>query len=130
MKNKLKAWLDNLQMYVIVDGADNSVTLSKRLVKDMGVMEMTTQPKVMVFRVMGGYGFMVDPEVEQETQLNDIQYNEKHKTIGFETLCPTVNRILYDYGLPQGRYKLGIKRHRSKGKVFYAISKPNGEHLG
>lgn len=130
MKNKLKAWLDNLQMYVIVDGADNSVTLSKRLVKDMGIMEMATQPKVMVFKVMGGYGFMVDPEVEQETQLNDIQYNDKHRTIGFETLCPTVNRILYDYSLPQGRYKLGIKKHRSKGKVFYAISKPNGKHLG
>jgi hypothetical protein len=117
-------------MYVIADGADNSVTLSKRLVKDMCVMDMTTQPKVIVFKVMDGYGFMVDPEVDQETQLNDIQYNEKHHTIGFESLCPTVNRILYDYGLPQGRYKLAIKKHRSKGKVFYAISKPNGKHLG
>lgn len=130
MLKKFKQWIDDRRMYVIVDGADNSVTLSKRLVKDMGVMEMTTQPKVMVFKVFGGYGFMVDPDVEQETQLNNIQYNEKHRTIGFETLCPTVNRILYDYHLPQGRYKLGIKKRRTKGKVFYTIHEPYGKFIG
>ena len=117
-------------MYVIVDGADNSITLSKRLVKHMGVMDMNEQPKVIVFRIPknNAYGFMVNPVVDQETQLCDIQYNDKYKSIGFESLCPTVNRILYDYGIPSSRHRLSIKLFRtSEGKCYYQICKPNGE---
>lgn len=130
MIKKIRQWFNNRAMYVIVDGADNSITLSKRLVRDMAVMDMGVQPKVMVFRIpdLECYGFMVNPEVEQETQLSDVQYNDKHKTIGFESLCPTVNRILYDYRMPCAMSKLSVKKHRTKeGKVYYQICKPNGE---
>lgn len=125
MIKKILQWFDNLTMYVIVDGSDNSITLSKRLVKNMGVMKMSDQPKVMVFRIpdMDSYGFMVNPDIEQQTQLNDIQYNSKHRSIGFESLCPTVNRILYDYQLPSGRFKLSVKKHHMEGKAFYQIQK-------
>lgn len=129
MIDKIRQWF-NRGMYVIVDGADNSVTLSKQLVKDMGVMDMTVQPKVMVFRIPDkqSYGFMVNPKVEQETQLNDVQYNDKHKSIGFESLCPTVNRILYDYAMPCAACKLSVKKHRTAtGEVYYQICRPNGE---
>ena len=129
MIEKIRQWF-NRGMYVIVDGADNSVTLSKRLVKDMGVMDMGVQPKVIVFRIpdMQSYGFMVNPDVEQETQLSDVQYNDKHKSIGFESLCPTVNKILYDYAMPCAMCKLSVKKHKTAvGKVFYEICKSHGE---
>lgn len=128
MIKRIRQWFDNRSMYVVMDGADNSITLSKRLVKDMGVMDMGVQPKVMVFRISEGYGFMVNPDVEQETQLNDVQYNEKYKTVGFESLCPTVNRILYDYAMPCAKYKLSVKKHRTAiGTIYYQICKPNGK---
>jgi hypothetical protein len=131
MIKKIKQWIDNLSMYVVVDGADSSVTLSKRLVKDMGVMDMCVQPKVIVFRIpeKQSYGFMVNPKIEQETQLCDIQYNEKYKTIGFESLCPTVSRILFDYNIPITSCKLSVKRYRTAtGDIYYLICKPNGKH--
>ena len=46
------------------------------------------------------YAFTLNPDIDQPTCLADIQYNSKHHSIGFESLCPTVNRIFYDYGLP------------------------------
>ena len=129
MWNKLLQFIDNQLMYVIVDGADNSVTLSKRLTKNMKLMEQT-QAKVFVFRIpeSASYGFMLNPNIEQETQLSGVQYNGKYKSIGFESLCPTVNRILYDYALPSGKHKLSVKRQRTKdGQVYYQICKPYGE---
>ena len=131
MIKKIKQWLDNLSMYVVVDGSDSSITLSKRLVKSMGVMDMCVQPKVIVFRVPDkqAYGFMVNPTIEQETQLCDIQYNEKYKTIGFESLCPTVSRILFDYNIPITSCKLSVKKYRTAtGEPYYLICKPNGKH--
>lgn len=130
MIKKIRQWLDNLSMYVVVDGEDSSVTLSQRLVKDMGVMNMEIQPKVIVFRLpeCHSYGFMLNPDIEQETQLCDIQYNDKYKTIGFESLCPTVSRILFDYNIPVSKCKLSVKKHRIVGgKIYYIICKPNGK---
>lgn len=129
MIKKIRQWLDNRSMYVIVDGADNSITLSKRLVKDMGVMDMDIQPKVIVLWLPEKqcYGFVVNPAVEQETQLCDIQHNDKHKSIGFESLCPTVNRMLYDYNLPCSSCKLSVKKHHTTNLVYYQICRPNGE---
>lgn len=72
------------------------------------------------------YGFTVNPALEQETQLADIQYNEKYKTIGFESLCPTVSRILYDYGMPyELKLKLTVTVHQlGDGGFFYNIERP------
>ena len=94
-------------VYVIADSTDNSVTLSRRLFRHLHVMEQE-QAKVYVFTVKGSasrfgrevYAFMLNPPIQQETHLADIQYNDKHKCIGFECLVPTVNRIFYDYGIP------------------------------
>jgi hypothetical protein len=80
----------------------------------MGVMKQETA-KVFVFRLGNAavdsvgksgsnYAFALNPPLGgQPTQLCDIQYNSKHRTIGFETLCPSVNRIFYDYGLPSDK---------------------------
>jgi hypothetical protein len=114
---------------VILDPADNSVTLSKHLFSHIrnnsGVAEKAT---VFVFRVSGtgSFGFMVNPDIDKPTQLCDIQYNGKYKCIGFETLNPSVGRILYDYGLSaEHSYKLSVSVKETNGKLFYQIDKPS-----
>jgi len=112
-------WYRHRSLYVIADPADNSVTLSRALFEHMDVMNQE-QAKVFMFhlcnvvtenKVQSGalYAFTLNPDIQQPTQLCDIQYNSKYRTIGFETLCPTVNRILYDYGLPNCKTKLTVE---------------------
>ena len=102
-------WYRHRELYVIADPCDNSVTLSRLLFEHMGVMDKE-QTKVFVFKLCNAvtdnpetngatYAFSLNVP-SGSTQLCDIQYNAKHRTIGFETLCPSVNRIFYDYGLP------------------------------
>lgn len=117
-------WYRHRSLFVILDPSDNSVTLSKGLFDYMDVMSLDVA-KVFVFHLCNTateepkqsgaiYAFMLNPKLEQETQLADIQYNSKHRTIGFECLCPTVNRILYDYGLSaNAKVKLSVEPHLS-----------------
>lgn len=112
-------------LYVIADGSDNSVTLSRRLYRLLGV-EKLERAKVFVFRVSsdGSYGFTLNPAFADSTQVSDIMYNSKYRCIGFESLCPTVNRILYDYGLPSGhKYKFTVEPVRAGAFTYYKILK-------
>lgn len=91
-----------LRHYVVADSRDNSITFSHALFRHISKrVNGSEDAKVIVFRVpeCGCYGFMVNPRLSQETQLADIQYNGKFRSIGFESLCPTVVRIFTDYGL-------------------------------
>lgn len=123
MIKKLRIWLMRVwrwyrhrALYVIVDPTDNSVTLSRGLFDHMDVMNQEVA-KVFVFSIPGeiglpankSYAFALNPGIKQPTQLCDIQYNSKYRSIGFETLCPTVNRILYDYALPNHKTKLSVE---------------------
>jgi len=139
MFDKIKNWLRRRSFYVICDPADNSVTLSKALFKHMGVMKMekaqvyvfSLATGMLPFRDKGEYGFITNPEFDCETQLADIQYNGKHKTIGFECLVPTVNRIFYEYGLPHDKpVKLSVEVCRAGNIQYYKICKPHDKHLG
>lgn len=140
LKHLLSRWWLQYQqrtLYVIADPADNSITLSRRLFKRMDVMKLDVA-KVMVFTVAdinlrSSYAFCVNPQLDEPTQLADIQFNSKHKTIGFESLVPTVNRIFYDYGLPFNRkVKLSVSVERqtlvtplgSQQLVYYKILRP------
>lgn len=101
-------------MFVIADGRDNSVTFSRRLFNHLHVFEQE-EAKVYVFHLCNSvqgplYAFMLNPEIELPTQLADIQFNQKHKCIGFECLVPTVNRILYDYRIqPERSVRLSVR---------------------
>lgn len=131
MFDKLKNWFRRRSFFVICDPSDNSITFSKALFKHLKVMDGDTA-KMYVFRVGGDYAFAINPDLGgAETQLADIQYNAKHKTIGFECLVPTVNRIVYDYGLPHDRkVKLSVKAGRSGDIKYYKICRPHDKHLG
>ena len=121
-----------LRYYVIADSNDNSITFSRKLYKHIElnshVEDSQAAVKVFVFKVpdLNSYGFMINPELDKETQLADIQYNSKYKTIGFESLVPSVNRIFNDYGLPFGsKTKLTVTvRHLPCNKIFYNIERP------
>ena len=129
MNFKMKKWWQSLRHYVIADPADNSVTLSKalflRIRNNAGEGEAA---RVFVFRITedGSFGFAVNPKMEHPTQWCAIQYNGKYRCIGFETLCPSVGRILYDYGLPADtRVKLSVSVQRAAGMTYYRIEKPH-----
>lgn len=139
--SKIKKWWQSLRFYVIADPADNSITLSKVLfnhIKDNA--EEGDEARVFVFRVNGTqqYGFMVNPHIEQPTQMCDIQYNDKYRCIGFETLCPSVGQILYEYGLQATkRVKLSVSVHLTwqekdnfvEPKIYYQFDKPDEKYI-
>ena len=132
---RLKKWWQSLRMYVLVDPEDNSVTLSKALFKHMKKNAKSEGASVFVFRITHNdhYGFIVNPHIEQPTQLCEIQYNDKYKCIGFETLCPSVGKILYDYKLPASqRFKLSVSVHLTQSEepaTYYQIDKPNIKNI-
>ena len=122
----------SLRYYVIADPSDNSVTLSKSLFfhmkKDAERSGSDGSPSVFVFRIPQGgtFGFMLSPEISEPTQLCQIQYNGKYRCIGFETLCPSVGRIFFEYGLPALRpVKLSVSvRQTPQGKTYYQFDLP------
>lgn len=131
---KLKQWWQSLRFYVIADPTDNSVTLSKQLFRHIQrSAKEGDKAGVFVFRIpdKDAFGFMVNPTIEQPTQLCDIQYNNKYKCIGFETLCPTVGSIFYHYALPaHQRIKLSVSVHKTtSGITYYQFDKPNEKYI-
>ena len=131
MINKVKNWLRRRTFFVICDPADNSVTFSKALFKHLDVMKKE-KAQIFMFSVpyTNDYGFTLNPDLgDVETQLADIQYNDKHRCIGFESLVPTVNRIFYDYGLPhEGRVKLSVEVCQVHNMTYYRIRRPHDKH--
>lgn len=132
MLNRLITWWRNRHNFVIMDTRDNSVTFSRRLfrhIKDMyGAADV--QPKVFVFYVPATkcYGFAVNVPLDRPTQLADIQYNSKHKCIGFESLNPTVAKILFDYGV--SRFMMPCKltvttQVTPQGRDYFQIERPH-----
>ncbi|MEZ3589631.1 MAG: hypothetical protein K1V84_01170 [Muribaculaceae bacterium] len=128
LPKRLIARWNSRRLFVIVDIRDNSVTLSRRLFRHMLKTSPMTDAKIFVFRVLETdcYGFTVNPDLGQETQLADLQYNTKHKCIGFETLNPTVAKILYGYGISgtTAPVKLSITIHHINTFTYYQIEKP------
>lgn len=135
MLHKLKNWRNNRRLYVIADPADSGITLSHALFKHMKAsVDDNAEAKVFVFFIPESscYGFMLNPDIDQPTQLCDIQYNAKYKCIGFETLCPTVNRILYDYGVTvlSKPCKLSVSVHSAaNGQSYYQIEHPHAKFI-
>lgn len=128
--DKLKSRWKSRGCHVVADPNDNSVTLSRRLFNHIKKHAKDDDvSKVFVFYIPEDkcYGFMLNPPIEQETQLCQIQYNGKYKCIGFETLCPSVGYIFYNYGLPSDK-SVGLSVticDGFDGKIYYKIERPN-----
>ena len=130
---KLSHLWQSFRFFVIADPADNSVTLSRALFKHMrNNASGGESARVFVFRISGSdcFGFMVNPDLSEPSQFCDIQYNQKYRCVGFESLCPSVGKILYDYNLAaHKRVKLSVSVMKTQGKMFYKSEKPHAKHL-
>ena len=128
MFKRLKYWWQHLRLFVILDSADSSITLSRALVREIRRSEAADADSIFVFRTSAPdrcYAFMPDPPIDQPTQLSTLQYNTRYKCVGFETLCPTAARILYDYGVTTDRCRLSITPVvNSDGRRYYRIEPP------
>ena len=114
--------------FVTLDGRDNSIVLSQSLRNHMQDFRYGEENTAFVFKVSGKnlYAFQLNPEGERykDQQINHILLNVKKKIIGFESLQPTVNRILYDYGLPcDKKILLSINIIHKNGETYYVMMK-------
>ncbi len=116
---------------VLLDGRDNSITFSHSLYKEIEKRHIRKgETHTIVFNLpkANNYAFAIDPlELKGvNTQMSEIQYNPLYKSVGFESLCPTVNKILFDYGLPYDKpVKLKVFSHTLlNGMVYYEICRP------
>lgn len=130
MIRKLVDWWRYRRHFVIMDAADSSVTFSRDLFRYIRRKYASdTSPKVFVLFIpaSGMYGFVINPDIDRPTQLANIQHNAKYRCIGFESLNPTVARIMYDYGLGDISHpcSLSVSRHvDASGKEYFQIEKP------
>ena len=136
MFQNLINWWRNRRNFVIVDPGDNSITFSRSLFNHIKKLsgESDAQPKVFVFYIPATkcYGFILNPQFTHPAQLADIQYNSKFKCIGFESLNPTVAKILYDYDVLQYQKpcKLSVTFQMNNVRSYYQIERPHKKFAG
>ena len=134
MIHKFITWWRNRRNYVVLDPRDSSITFSRRLFDRIKRLygDADVSPKVFVFYEPSAqrYGFALNMSFEQLAQMADIQYNSKYKCIGFESLNPTVARMLYDYEVEDFMIpcRLTVTEHTTaQGWVYYQIERPYGK---
>lgn len=115
------------RMFVVADATDNSITFSSALCKDV-MKQNPSKAKVFTFIIKDNgipyYAFTVDPDIKEETQFSEIQYNSKYRCVGYESLVPSVTRIFNEYGISDSKKKLAIRvRYVCKMKI-YIIQRP------
>lgn len=129
MKNIIQR-LANIGRYILLDPNDGSITLSKRLYKTICKAHRLPDDVFTFRRSDEKYAFIVNP---YETVLNkyadvkdrstsQLQYNGKHKCVGFAPDIPTVAQIVYDYNLPvDGVSKMSVTKETNEGVTQYII---------
>lgn len=123
-------------MRVLLDGEDGTVTLSRGLLMAMSVLAADDEAwgKVHVFTVSAGhrlpcgydkyYCFSLDPSGVKglDTNYYEVQYNGHYRTLGFYPTCPTVARIMYDYGYAHLRHViLRVRMENARGLVYFRV---------
>lgn len=131
MIQKIIDYIRQRRAYAIADPSDNSITLSK------GVLRMLRKQgganRILVVKVGVKYAFVIDPDVkDDETQIAHLQYNSRYNCYGFECLVPPVHRMLADM-IPEREYnyseepvKLMVKKKKAKGVIYYEMT-PKGK---
>lgn len=122
LRDKIFSAMTNVMLFVELDATDNSITLSRRLVNHVKD-KITEENNVYVFKVLEEYAFAINVKElkNEDTVRAPLQYNDRHKTVGFYAACPSVNRIVYDYNLPDQAI-VRVKKKR-KNNIEYFIMK-------
>ena len=106
------------QRYIVLDPDDTSFTFSLRLIKDF----QNTNIHFFVFKVNDTFGFMqANEKLIAESQCGELQYNPETKTVGFESLNPTVSYILTTKKLELSATKIRVKKKRTKQIKYYEL---------
>lgn len=126
VKMVLGRWMDEHTCRVLIDGSDNSVSMSKGLIRAAGIFDKDIEGALIVKTTDGQYAIVFKekdrPEHRELSNVANIQYNSKYKSIGFETLTPMANRILNDYGLPlMSKQKFSVKLRKSIFLEYWEI---------
>lgn len=119
-------------VFVVLDGRANSVTLSKGIY-DHIMQKERTDYSIFVFRLSdrGTYGFCMREDWEElrkaNTAFTQLQFNQEHKKVGFRSDFPSITGILDEYNLPLDRMVrlTCIPRKSAKGGPYYEIMRPN-----
>ncbi len=99
---------------VKLDPTDSSITISRRLLQHIARNHPSVddQPqRLIVVHAGNTFAFVVNPQglTPEQTALADLQYNDRHRCFGFETLVPTVSCMLYRYRLPNRAVRLAVR---------------------
>ena len=115
--------MTNVMLFVELDATDNSITLSRRLVNHVKD-KITEENNVYVFKVLEEYAFAINVKElkNEDTVRAPLQYNDRHKTVGFYAACPSVNRIVYDYNLPDQAI-VRVKKKRNNNIEYFIMKK-------
>ncbi len=111
------------RLYVDLDAGDNSVTLSPRLA-EIVMKKIVDENKIHMFRFGNEYAFSVNhPDlIGEETPFAPLQKNFQYNCIGFNACCPSVNRVVYDYRLPD-KARVRVKRTRCGNETIYVLKR-------
>ena len=115
--------------YVTLDPRDNSVEFSKKLLRTLRSY-VKKDLRVVAFKVKDSedYGFIVSPEgmgIDESVQYPTIQYNDKTGKYGFDCFNPSVNQMLYSWGLPFDKVvRCKVRVRVTSGKAIFVIKKP------
>lgn len=126
--------LFGMRLYVVLNAADDSVTFSPALLRKIrrhtkGDLRVLT----LAVKDTSDYCFFVAPKMEElkeEVQLPLIQYDIRTKEYGYHCFSPTVNKMLYGWGLePDSKVKCRVSRKRLRGQWCYIIHGERWEAL-
>lgn len=121
---RLANFLFRRYIYVVADPSDNSVTLSPLLLEFVLRVTGLGENKVFAFRLSsrGEYAFTLNPDISGDTVTAPIQWNSKRRCSGFACNCPSVNRILYDYGIDRtAPARIPVKIRRIGSKYIFVL---------
>ena len=123
LRDKIFSAMTNVMLFVELDATDNSITLSRRLVNHVKD-KITEENNVYVFKVLEEYAFAINVKElkNEDTVRAPLQYNDRHKTVGFYAACPSVNRIVYDYNLPDQAI-VRVKKKRNNNIEYFTMKK-------
>jgi|WetSurMetagenome_2_1015567.scaffolds.fasta_scaffold11874_6 hypothetical protein len=115
---------DLLWPRALADLRDSSITVNRKLFTLLG----GGKEKILVFRERGTKNYCLctvsDKWLEENhTQVCFFQYNEKFKSIGFTSICPTVSSIFYETGITEETHKFRLKRVETKDRTYYKLIK-------
>lgn len=115
-------------MWVVLDGKDGTVSVSRGVYAAMTMMGEKMFDKVHVFRLGrdGNYAFTMDPAALRGTESNyyPLQYCGKSRSVGFSPSTPTVARMLFDMGrVWDDVVRCRVRAKRVKGMVVFEIMK-------